>query len=172
MGIPRRLANALLRAAVRLAPAPAREWASAMLRELDFVPREWAAFAWALGSAAAIVRLSVRSWRYWLDQLNSGRKQRMNSGGKKALGVISGAVSALTLVGCAFGLLRLVDILAPSLGIAHLEWTHWLSIIVVPEIIFIAAAILLWRKRGPIAAGILLVAIAVGLHVAIHVAMH
>jgi hypothetical protein len=172
MGAPRRLARGLLRAVVRLAPAPAREWASAMLRELDFVEGEWAALAWALGSAAAIVRLSARNWRYWIDQFNSGRKQRMNSGGRKAVGVISGAVSALMLVGCAFGLLRLVDLLAPSLGIAHLEWTHWLSIIVIPEIIFVAAAILLWRKRGPIAAGILLVAIAVGLHVAIHVARH
>ena len=96
----------------------------------------------------------------------------MNPKGKKAIRVASGVLSALALAGCTFGMLRLIDILFPSLGIAHAEWTHWLTAIVIPEAIFITAAILLWRKRGPIAAGILLVAVAIGLHLLIHIAAH
>jgi hypothetical protein len=37
MGAPRNLAGALLRAVLRLAPAGSRDWALAMLRELDFI---------------------------------------------------------------------------------------------------------------------------------------
>jgi hypothetical protein len=37
MGAPRTLAARLLRAVVRLAPAESRDWAAAMLRELDFI---------------------------------------------------------------------------------------------------------------------------------------
>jgi hypothetical protein len=96
----------------------------------------------------------------------------MNSKGKKAVGIASGAISALMLVGCAFALLRITDLVFPRLGIAHIEWTHWFSVIVIPEVIFLAAAIGLWRKKGPIAAGILLVAVAIGLHFVVHVATH
>jgi hypothetical protein len=177
MGAPRRLAAALLRAVLRLAPAVSREWAGAILRELDFVPGEWSALWWALGSVAAVVLHAGRNWRRWFDQFESkGAKAkgegRMNSTGKKAIGVVSGVVSALMLVGCAFALLRITDMLFPGLGIAQTEWTHWLSVIVIPECVFLGAAILLWRKRGPIAAGILLVAFAIGLHVVVHIAHH
>lgn len=172
MSAPRRLASALLRAVLRMAPSHARDWAAAMLRELDFVPGEWAALFWALGSAATILRQAAAGGLHWFTQLISKQEERMNSKGKKAIGVASGALSALALAGCAFALLRLVDRLYPVLGIAHQEWTHWLTVIVIPEAVFISAAILLWRKRGPIAAGILLVAIAIGLHVVVHVATH
>lgn len=172
MGAPRRLAVALIRAALRFAPPHARDWAQAMLRELDFVPGEWAALFWALGSAAAILRHSVCSWRQWLAWFKLQREERMDSKGRKAIGVASGAISALALAGCAFALLRLVDMLFPVLHIARTEWTHWLAAIFIPEAIFITAAIFLWRKRGPVAAGILLVAVAIGLHFVIHVAGH
>jgi hypothetical protein len=68
--------------------------------------------------------------------------------------------------------LRLFDILFPALNIARTEWTHWLTAIFIPEAIFIAAGIVLWRKKGPVAAGILLVAVAIGLHFAVHIAAH
>ena len=172
MGAQRRLAAALLRAMLRVTPPHAREWASAMLRELDFIPGEWSALFWALGSAAAILRHAGAEWRHWFEQLISNPEEQMNPKGKKAIGVASGALSALGLAGCAFALLRLAAMLFPSLGIAHSEWTHWLTAIIIPEAIFITAAVLLWRKRGPIAAGILVVAVAIGLHVLIHVASH
>lgn len=167
MGTPRQLAGALLRAALKLAPPGSREWASAMLRELDFIPGEWAALRWALGSAFTILRHAVLNWRQYFVQDNTGEKP-MSSTGKKVVGIASGAISALMLAGCTFALLRLADMLFPQLGIAHTEWTHWLVAIVLPEAIFISAAALLWRRKGPVAAGILLTAAAIGLHVVIH----
>ncbi len=95
----------------------------------------------------------------------------MSNAGRKAIGVGMGALSALGLVGCAFATLRITDLLFPTLGIAHMEWTHLLAVIVIPEAIFIVAAVLLWRKKGPVAAGILTIGMMMGLHVAVHFAM-
>jgi len=172
MGAPRRFAAALLGAVLRLAPPITREWASAMLHELDFIPGEWAGLLWAVGSLAAIARHAGRSWMYWMIHHRPNQEKPMNPKTKKAVGVASGAISAIMLAGCAFALLRIVDLLFPSLNIAKTEWTHWLAAIFLPEAVFLVAAIALWRKRGPVAAGILLTAIAIGLHFVIHVAMH
>ena len=172
MSAPRRLAAALLRGMARIAPPAAQDWCAAMLRELDFVDGDWTALKWALGSVAAIARDAARNWRTWLTHWKAIQEERMNSKGKRAIGIASGVVSAVMLVGCAFALLRITDLLFPRLGIAHIEWTHWFAVIVIPEAIFLAAAIGLWRKKGPVAAGILMVAVALGLHLAIHVATH
>jgi len=169
---PRRWAAALLGAALRLAPPVTREWASAMLHELDFIPGEWAALLWALGGVGAIARHAARNWMQWIQRPKSSQEKLMNSKAKKAVGIASGAISALMLAGSAFALLRITDLLFPSWGIAQTEWTHWVGGIFIPEAIFIVAAVALWRKRGPIAAGILLTAVAIGLHFVIHVAMH
>ena len=96
----------------------------------------------------------------------------MNDIGKRAVGVASGVAIAFTLVLCAVGLLFLTAYLFPSLGLDHLEWTHWLTVIVIPEAIFIVAIVRLWRKRGPLAMGILLSAVVLAVHFAIHVATH
>ena len=173
MGAPRRFAEWMLRLVLRATPELCREWASAMLRELDFIEGEWAALFWSLGSVAAVLRHAGRNWRAWLPQLGRTKEERVNSTGKKAIGVASGVVAALALAACAFALLRIVDLLFPGLHIANTEWTHWLAMIWIPEAIFIAAGVYLWRRRGPMAAGILLVAVAVGLHFVIHIAsMH
>lgn len=95
----------------------------------------------------------------------------MKHTGNKAVGVGMGALSALMLVGCAFAILRIADLLFPHLRIAHLEWPHWLAVLIVPEAVFIVAAIALWKKKGPIAAGILTIGLMMGLHVAVHLAM-
>jgi len=171
MGAPRKLAAALLRSVLRLAPAESRDWALAMLRELDFIEGEWAALFWALGSATAILRQAVCSWRTWISRKKASGEERMNSTGKKAIGFASSALLALVVALSMFGLLRIVALLFPGLGIEHLEWTHFLGAIVVPEIIFVVSAILLWRKRTPIAAGILLIGIGIAIHVAVHFAM-
>jgi hypothetical protein len=42
---------------------------------------------------------------------------------------------------------------------------------VVPEAIFVGATIALWRKRGPVAAGILATGLMMALHVAVHFSM-
>jgi hypothetical protein len=169
MGAPRNLAARLLKAVLRMAPAESREWAAAMLRELDFIEGDWAALFWAFGSAIAILRHAATVF-----QLNFKRWTReagMNDKGRKALGITLGAFSALALVGCAFAGLRLTAILFPSLGLDHAPWTFWLAIVIVPEAIFAAATVMLWRKRGPVAAGILATVLGVGMHVAVHLAM-
>lgn len=52
----RRLASAILTAAVQCGSPGVREWGNAMLREMDFVEGDWAALFWALGSATALFR--------------------------------------------------------------------------------------------------------------------
>lgn len=171
MGTPRNLAARLLRAMLRMAPEESREWALAMLRELDFIEGEWAALFWAIGSAAAIVRHAACHWRRWMKH-ETKEDGKMNEKGKKALGVGIGLFSSLMLVGCAFAILRIAGALFPGLDIEHLEWTHILTVIVIPEAIFVTAAVLLWRKRGPVAAGILTTALVVALHVVAHLTLH
>ena len=94
----------------------------------------------------------------------------MNDIGKRAVGVASGVGMAVALVLCTVSLLFLAAYLFPSLGLDRLEWTHWLTVIVIPEAIFIVAIARLWRKRGPLAMGILLSAVVLAVHFIIHVA--
>jgi hypothetical protein len=169
MGAPRKLAGALLRGVLRLAPRESRDWAGAMLRELDFVEGDWAALLWALGSTTAILRHAATVWRVWLNR-KSNKETGMNNTGKKALGVGLGMLSALALVGCAFAVLRIVGALFP--GLEHSPWAYWLAVLAVPEAIFVAATVMLWRKRGPVAAGILAMALVMALHVAVHMTLH
>jgi hypothetical protein len=168
MGAPRKLAAALLRAVLRLAPVESREWATAMLHELDFIKGEWAALFWALGSTMAILRHAASVGWAWLK--GNAKEGRMSNTGKKALGVGLGMLSALALVGCAFAVLRIVGTLFP--GLEHSPWAYWLAVLAVPEAIFVVATVILWRKRGPIAAGILATGLVMALHVAVHFTLH
>jgi hypothetical protein len=169
MGAPRKLAAALLRGVLRLAPDESREWALAMLRELDFIEGEWAALLWALGSATAILRHAASAWREWLKR-KTKEEMGMSNTGKKVLGVGLGILSALALVGCALAGLRIISILFP--GLEHSPWAYWLAVLAIPETIFVAATVMLWRKRGPVAAGILAMALVVAMHVAVHLTLH
>jgi hypothetical protein len=169
MGAPRTLAAKLLRAVVRLAPAESRDWAAAMLRELDFIEGDWAALFWALGSAAAILRHTASVWRAWLKR-KSEKETGMNNTGKRVLGVGLGMLSALALVGCALATLRILGIMFP--GLEHSSWAYWLAVMAIPEAIFVAATVMLWRKKGPIAAGILAMGLVMALHVAVHFTLH
>ena len=172
MGAPRKLAAALLRGVLRLAPVESREWALAMLRELDFIEGEWAALFWAMGSATAILRQAVCSWRNWISRKKATEEERMNSTGKKALGFVSGMLLALMAAFSMLGLLTFVALLFPGLGLDHMHWTHFVGAILIPEIVFVVSAILLWRKRTPVAAGILLTGIGIAIHVVVHLATH
>jgi len=165
---PRQLAAFLLRVALRLAPRQSRAWAAAMLRELDFIDGEWTALLWALGSTVAILRHSAGVAWAWLKG-KSKEEIGMKNAGKKALGVTLGIVSALMLVGCAFAVLRIIGLLFPSLD--HSPWAYWIAVLALPEAAFVAATILLWRKRGPIAAGILATGLVMALHIGVHLAM-
>jgi hypothetical protein len=136
---------------------------------LDFIEGDLAALLWALGSAAAILRHAASVWRAWL-QRKSEKETRMNKTGKKVLGIGLGMLSALALVGCAFASLRILGILFP--GLEHSSWAYWLAVMAIPEAIFVAATVMLWRKKGPIAAGILATGLVMALHVAVHFTLH
>jgi len=60
MTATRRVASALLTMVTRQAPPDSREWAQAMVRELEFIEGDWAALSWALGSTTALCRQAVR----------------------------------------------------------------------------------------------------------------
>jgi len=168
MGAPRTLAAKLLRTVVRLAPAESRDWAAAMLRELDFIEGDWAALSWALGSLVAILRHATTAWRARL--IKKTKETAMSTTGKKTLIIAMGALCLLGLAGCAFPMLFLVPDLFP--GLRNAWWPLAPIAIAIPVIIIGFAAGFLWRKRGPVAAGVLLVVLAVAFHVAVHVAMH
>jgi hypothetical protein len=139
-----------------------------MLRELDFIEGEWAALFWAIGSTTAILRHAAAVWRAWLN--GTTKEGRMNSKGKKALAVGLGMLSALALVGCAFAVLRIAGVIFP--GLEHSPWAYWLAVMAIPEAIFAAATVMLWRRKGPVAAGILATALVMALHVAVHFTLH
>ena len=168
MGAPRRWAAAMLRAAAGLAPQQTRGWATAMLRELDFIEGDWSALFWALGGLAAILRHASTAWRARL--IKKTKETAMSTTGKKTLIIAMGALCLLGLAGCAFPMLLLVPDLFP--GLRHAWWPLSPIAIAIPVIIIGFAAGFLWRKRGPVAAGVLLVVLAVAFHLAVHVAMH
>jgi hypothetical protein len=56
---PRRIAAALMRAALRFAPPAAAEWGRAMLLELHYVEGDWPALAWAIGGAGVLARQTL-----------------------------------------------------------------------------------------------------------------
>ena len=95
----------------------------------------------------------------------------MNNAPRKALGVAIGALSALMLVGCALAVLRIAGILFPQLDLDHSNWLYWLAVMAIPETVFVAATVLLWRRKGPVAAGILATGLVMVLHVAVHLAL-
>jgi hypothetical protein len=143
-----------------------------MLRELDFIESDWEALSWALGSTSAIFRHFIpRGLRTWLGK-ESGREQEpmVKDIGKKAAGIASGVVIAGVVAIGAFGLVRLSFFFFPEWELGGVPW--WLAAIVIPEMIFVIAAVALWRKRRLMAVGILLSAATLVTHVIVHVATH
>jgi hypothetical protein len=170
MGTPRRLAARLLEALVHLAPAGSRDWALAMLGELNFIEGEWASFFWAMGGATAILgHAALAPWAWLKRQAKEGIG--MINTGKKIMGVSIGVFSALMLAGCLMATLRIAGILFPGLYREHSGWFDWLAVLAIPEAIFIFATVLLWRKRGPVAAGLLATGLVMALHIGVHLAM-
>jgi hypothetical protein len=143
-----------------------------MLRELDFIEGDWAALFWALGSTTAIFKHC--SWRLLarLQNLRVLKEAFMNVVQRRAVGFISGI--AIVIV-AAIAILSAVHVSAPFFSFSSPERmpkSVWLLIATLAEGAFIAAVIALWRKRRPMAVGILLSAIAIGTHVAIHLSTH
>lgn len=97
----------------------------------------------------------------------------MQNIGKSLAGMISGAFMATLLAILAFGLLRLGFHFFPWMPeVGRVPWIAWVTVFALPEAAFIVAMVVLWRKRRPVAIGILFAAILLGTHFAMHIATH
>jgi hypothetical protein len=170
MVLLRKIGTALLRAVVRHSPPESREWASAMLRELDFIESDWAALFWALGSTTAVFRHIGRELLALFEGKFEIKEGSVNDNQKRVLGTMMGVgIGFLLAVGGFVLLLVLLHLISDP---ARMPFPAQLAIVGVPEIIFAVIAIKLWRKRRPIAVGVLATAILLAAHVVTHVATH
>jgi hypothetical protein len=176
MPLLRSMASALLRAAERRCLPETREWAEAMLRELDSVESDLAALLWALGGAAAIFRHSGRcAWKRLTRRPQNAmgsqnREGQMNQTGKNALGLFAGIGIGLAISAAVIGLWMVYFQYLPGMDGSRITWKIALLALVLPETIFLTSTAILWRKRRPMALGVLLIAIVAGLHFASHLA--
>lgn len=171
MSFPRRIATGLLRAVLRYSSAESREWATAMLQELEFIEGDWEALFWALGSTTAVFRHA--GGRVWVGVARQfGYEEgRMNDFQKRAVGVISGVGIAVGVTIC---FMVLTHGSAHVFGFDDSPWMMKFALLMatVMEVLFVATVIALWRKRRSMAVGILLTAIFLGTHFAIYASNH
>jgi hypothetical protein len=180
MGAPRNLARRLLRAALQLASPGCREWAEAMASELEYIEGEWPALFWALGCTTAIFRRCLVEWGAqfgkqlgdWLGIRSIKEENKMNSTGKKTLGVLSGAGIAVALGVCMFFLRNVIGDMLLAMGIQKSMWSHFFSVIVPTEVVLVIVAALLWKRRAPVSVGILVACAVMAIHVAVTLASH
>src|ERR1700683_1751558 len=127
MSMGRRLTSRLLNAVARHSLPSSRDWANAMVRELDFIESDWVAFFWALGCATAIFRYSIprRLRAMFGKQSSEGSKPMANGIGKKTVGVLSGIAVAAGVVLGAFGIVWLLFYLFPKWDLGPLPW--WIA---------------------------------------------
>jgi len=171
MPASRRFASKLLRFVIRHSAPDSQTWGNAMLRELDFIESDWAALLWALGSTTAIFRHSARAlWARMGKQDLQKERPRVNSNGNKAAGIAAGIAIAAILIVTALSAVQLLFYFFPAWDLRPMPWI--MAAFVISEAIFIFAVVTLWRKRRPMAVGILLSAVLVVTHVIIHLATH
>ena len=146
-----------------------------MLRELDFIDSDWASLWWALGGTTAVLKHSISiTARNWLrKEMDRRGEWTLKNVGKKVGGLASGvAISAGLLAVSIVGVARLLSAVISARTFEHLHWLGWLPVLVIPEGVFAIAAIALWRKRRDMARGIVLGAVALGVHVIVYVTTH
>jgi hypothetical protein len=171
MSAIRGLAHWIMQRALRCSRAENDEWAQAMLHEMDFIESDWAALWWALGCTTAIWRQAARaaSRRLWIHRRT--KEAGMNENGNKAVDFLSGVGLALGVAAVALGVLFVMFSYFPFMQDHHVgQWFHYGIGIFIPEMVFIVSTIALWRKRRPMAVGILLVAAGSWVHLAVHFA--
>ena len=171
----RKFAVRLLGAVIRGSQLESQGWGNAMLRELDFIDSDWASLGWALGGATAVLKhslaITARSWVR--EQIDHRGEWTLKNVGKKLARLASGvAISAGLLAVSIVGVARLLSAVISARTFEHLHWLGWLPVLVIPEGIFAIAAIALWRNRRDMARGIVLGAVALGVHVIVHVMTH
>ena len=173
MGTPRKCTYRLLSWVASRAQGRSHVWAEALLRELDFVPGEWAALWWALGGTMAVARHAGR-WmvvercrRVW-----EWKERAMEQMGKKAGWLAAGAVGTVALSLIALGVQFGAAELFPNLGLRNSMWIHLVMVLIIPLAICLGFAVKVWRTRRPVALGILLSAVVMSSQVILHFALH
>jgi hypothetical protein len=167
--VVRRFASGLLEFVADHSSDACREWAAAMLRELDFIESDWDALLWALGSVMTIFRRGgVRWFRKRLEQ----REGRMNQNGKNTLGVMAGIGIGVAVSLVVIGLRVLAFQSIPNPQAGEMPWRLFLLIFALPEIVFVSFILALWRKRRPMAIGIMVIALLLVAHIAVHFSHH
>lgn len=174
MSAIRRLASRLLGAAVQHSSSDSQEWVRAMLSELDYIESEWASLFWAMGSARAIFKYSIpRQLHTWLGtRSNEEERPMLKHMRRTAAGTLAGIGIAVGVLVAAFGLVRRLLVIFPASTLKGVESVQMLAVIVVPETIFVVAAVALWRKRRPMAVGLVLSAVTLVAHVVVHLTTH
>ena len=155
----------LLEMVLRCAPRHCEQWASAMLSELDFIEGDWAALFWALGSAATIVRYCG------LELARIGFRRREEADMKDVAWVFAGVLASLVLIVCAMGVFHLAEYFFPPMK-QSIPWPTWLVVFLLPETLFVIGAVRFWRKRRPMAVGVLLAAAIFATHFVMHIVSH
>jgi hypothetical protein len=170
MSIPRRIAAGLVRALLDVSPEESREWAAAMQQELEFIEGDWEALLWSLGCTSAIFRRLGRELLALLGNKVEIKEERVNDNQKRVLGMMRGVGTGFLLAVGGFVLLLVVLHLFSDPG--RMPFLAQLAIVAVPEILFALIAITLWRRRRPVAVGVLATAVLLAAHVVTHVATH
>jgi hypothetical protein len=173
MRAPRRWAHRLLSWSARTTPDEIRDWAAAMLHELEAVEGDWESLWWALGGASALVRYAARMMAFrQLRHIEEWRHTVMEQFGRKAGWLVVGALGTVALSLAALGLQFGGAELFPQLGLRSSMWIHLIMVLFIPLAIALTFAAWIWRRKRPVALGILLSAVVMSGHVAIYFALH
>ena len=147
----RRSALRSLTALSRLAPASRREWAAAMLAEASHLDDDTESIAWSVGAIWALTRCIVA--------------ERLH--GRAIAAGLAGVCAALVVV---IASLTVRDVIAENaLSASH---SALLSLpvffVVIPEIVFVAGIVALWKHRRATAVGVVATAFTLASHAALH----
>jgi len=143
-----------------------------MLCELEFIESDWAALFWSLGSTTAIFRRSLpHALRAAFKRWSGEERPMLKHIRRNAAGALSGILIAFAVLAAGFAAVRVLLALFPAVAMRR-ESAELLAVIVAPETIFVVAAVALWRKRRPMAVGLMLSAVIVVAHVVVHVSTH
>ena len=149
--LARRLALNILAAVARLAPASRRAWAAAMVAEAAHLDDDAESVSWSLGAIRVLMRCIVA--------------ERLHG---RAIGAgLAGVCAALAVVLIS---VTVRDALAENVSSA--SQSALLSIpvffIVIPEIVFVAGIVVLWKHRRATAVGVVATAFTLASHAALH----
>jgi hypothetical protein len=170
MSLIRKAASRWLSLMTRYLPASGQEWASAVLREADFVEGDWPALLWALGSTLALCRYSIA---LKLRALNKTCREQLSAKcmARSMFPMLAGAAAAVIFLSACVAIFA---------GLLHASWfdpvqqklADRLLIVVIPETAYLAGAAALWRRKKTVAVGILGAGMLLMAHAVMHFAAH